>query len=136
MVAVEAVIESALLSWVGLLLHAVITTINMVDGDYQYDEDDLAWASYTMLPYLFGISQCLITVRLAFARQTGPITGKLRLSPSLLDRNGQPIFVPSSQFQSTYREHEMSALATLTPFVLDQASVQEYTLLKDNTRDA
>jgi len=129
-VAVEAVIESALVSWVGLLVLAITAGISF-HSDIDDDSNDWAYTSYIILPYLFGISQCLITVRLGFARQAGKFAAALQRGPSLLDRNGGPILIPPSQWETTNHEHEASVLATMTPFVLGLTSVPENIPLDD-----
>lgn len=71
-VIVEAIVESAMVTWVGLLLYEISTfaptggvTLNL----------DIGYVMVCIVPIFFGISQCLITARLGFAGDHPTIVG-------------------------------------------------------------
>ncbi|KAF7796699.1 hypothetical protein EIP86_007882 [Pleurotus ostreatoroseus] len=60
--ALEAIVESALVTWIGLLFYEV--TALAPEGHYTNDLN-VGTVAICILPFFFGISQCLITVRLS-----------------------------------------------------------------------
>ncbi|GJE86384.1 hypothetical protein PsYK624_024640 [Phanerochaete sordida] len=69
----EAVVESALVTWIGLLLYGVATVAP--EGHITTDKN-VGFVMICIIPIFFGISQCLITVRLGILdRPTSTYTG-------------------------------------------------------------
>jgi hypothetical protein len=67
--ATEAIIESALVTWFGILLYEITT---FAPHGRVTSNLDVSFVMVCVLPIFFGISQCLITARLALATQPHP----------------------------------------------------------------
>ncbi|KIP09942.1 hypothetical protein PHLGIDRAFT_115925 [Phlebiopsis gigantea 11061_1 CR5-6] len=63
-VVVEAIAESALVTWIGLVLYGVGSLAPQGKNTTHWD---IGYVIGCILPMFFGISQCLITARLGFA---------------------------------------------------------------------
>ncbi|TFL01386.1 hypothetical protein BDV98DRAFT_507867 [Pterulicium gracile] len=61
---VHAVVESAMVTWFGLLMYEVLSLLSLRSRGN--DEVDLGYIGISLLPVFFGISQAMITVRLGF----------------------------------------------------------------------
>ncbi|GJE86385.1 hypothetical protein PsYK624_024650 [Phanerochaete sordida] len=66
-VVVEAIVESALVTWVGLLLYGIST---VAPAGHITTDLDVGFVMSCILPIFFAISQCLITTRLGLANES------------------------------------------------------------------
>ncbi|EKM56632.1 uncharacterized protein PHACADRAFT_172292 [Phanerochaete carnosa HHB-10118-sp] len=67
---IEAIIESALVTWFGLLVYGIST---VAPTGHITTHLDVGFVMVCILPIFFGISQCLITTRLALAGQSSTV---------------------------------------------------------------
>ncbi|KIP09943.1 hypothetical protein PHLGIDRAFT_115926 [Phlebiopsis gigantea 11061_1 CR5-6] len=70
-VVLEAIAESALITWIGLLLYGITS---LAPHGRITTHMDVGYVMGCVLPMCFGISQCLITTRLGFSVE-GPLLG-------------------------------------------------------------
>lgn len=67
--ALRAVIESALATWIGILLFE-IASLAPAPGGHVTTDKNVGYVQLAIMPIFFGISQSLITARLGIARVT------------------------------------------------------------------
>lgn len=89
---VEAIVESALVTWIGLLLYGIST---VAPTGHITTELDAGFVFSCILPIFFAISQCLITTRLGLAAES------VRSAPT----------TASGSSRTTHRRHSSSLAA-------------------------
>ncbi|KAH9934570.1 uncharacterized protein BXZ73DRAFT_20820, partial [Epithele typhae] len=69
---IRACIESAFVTWVGLLLYEICS---LAPNGHVVTNYDVGYVMACVIPVFFGISQCLIVVRIALTNEFGPSRG-------------------------------------------------------------
>ncbi|KAI0690557.1 hypothetical protein C8T65DRAFT_587817 [Cerioporus squamosus] len=94
---IRACIESALVTWVGLLLYEICS---LAPNGHVVTNYDVGYVMASVIPVFFGISQCLIVVRIALTNEFGSqkrLQSQSGLSSHLSD-GSRTIGLPSSRY--------------------------------------
>lgn len=119
-VVVEAIVESALVTWIGLLLYEIssLAPTGHITGNF-----DIGYVMVCITPIYFGISQCLITARLALTAQDNNCMRSL---------SGQFTSGYSTRFSQTTSRHRTNWTSPMTVKV-PSPEVSELESMDDNT---
>ncbi|KAN0134269.1 hypothetical protein V8E53_007767 [Lactarius tabidus] len=107
--ALRAVIEPALVTWIGILIYEITS---LAPKGHITTDLDVGYIMMQILPIFFGISQCLITARVGLLRETRSPGTDYQLS-----RARGPVnctYDPSADTSTTVSEVEVSGAKTVT----------------------
>lgn len=116
---IKAFVESALVTWIGLLLYEIasLAPTGGITANF-----DIGYVMVCITPIFFGISQCLITARLALRGDESPVKG----SPGD-DSSGYSINYPPSK--------EFPAMTFKTPIGGEAESTYESSVGNSHSHD-
>ncbi|KAI0791544.1 hypothetical protein BC629DRAFT_369049 [Irpex lacteus] len=109
-VVLEAIVESAAVTWVGLLFYEIAATAPT--HGHITNVMNIGFVLVCILPLFFGISQCLITVRLGLADD-----GPRMPVPLSSGTNSIPSTVDSAPVEYRYQAHEIAVTMTSESYV-------------------
>ncbi|RPD81809.1 hypothetical protein L226DRAFT_518066 [Lentinus tigrinus ALCF2SS1-7] len=126
----RASVESAFVTWIGLLLYEICS---LAPNGHVVTNYDVGYVMACVLPVFFGISQCLIVVRVAIANELNQsrgsgtrVTGSSRTIafaiPSFLHSDHDKV---ASDYVERSEEHTLAVLPRSRPSPSPEPSAQE-----------